>query len=43
VLSNPLYRQNAKQLQTEIAQYHSADLAANLLETLAKTKKPIHN
>ena len=43
VLSNPLYRQNAKQLQTEIAQYHSADLAANLLETLAKTKQPILN
>jgi MGT family glycosyltransferase len=43
VLSNPIYRQNAQQLQIEIAQYHSADLAANLLETLAKTKKPIHN
>ena len=43
VLSDALYRQQAKQLQTQIAQYHPAEQAATLLEALAQTKQPIVN
>jgi UDP:flavonoid glycosyltransferase YjiC (YdhE family) len=43
VLSDSFYRQHAKQLQTEIAQYHPAEQAATLLEALVKTKQPSIN
>jgi len=43
VLSDALYRQQAKQLQTEIAQYHAAEQASTLLEALVQTKRPIIN
>ncbi|WP_416667950.1 glycosyltransferase [Egbenema bharatensis] len=41
VLSDPRYRQNAKQLQTEVAQLHPAEQAVALLEALVQTKQPI--
>ncbi|GAB4372328.1 MAG: hypothetical protein Kow00121_14550 [Elainellaceae cyanobacterium] len=43
VLSNPHYRQNAKQLQAEIVACHPAEQAASLLEALARTQQPIVN
>lgn len=43
VLSDSLYRQHAKQLRTEIAQYHAAEQASTLLEALVQTKRPIVN
>lgn len=41
ILTSSHYRQKAKFLQTEIAQYEAPSLAATLLEKLAETKQPI--
>jgi len=41
VLTDVSYRDKAKALQAEINQYHSAEMAATLLEQLALTKQPI--
>jgi len=41
LLDQPLYRERAKRLQTELAKHHAAAEAADLLEELARTKRPM--
>jgi UDP:flavonoid glycosyltransferase YjiC (YdhE family) len=38
-LSNPVYRNNARRIQTEFASYDAPTRAAELLEALAEKKK----
>lgn len=40
-LAEPSYRERARQLRDEIAGYDAPDRAATLLETLARTKRPV--